>query len=91
MRTYSLAEARDNLTAIVRDVEKITAVELTRRGKAVAVIVSIDEYHRLTRSVGSFSTALERFRQQVDLPDMTLGPDIFEGVRDTDPGREPAL
>ena len=91
MRTYSLAEARDNLTAIVRDVEKITAVELTRRGKAVAVIVSIDEYHRLTRSSGSFSTALERFRQQVDLTDMALGPDIFEGARETDPGREPSL
>jgi prevent-host-death family protein len=90
MRTYSLAEARDNLTAIVRDVEKITAVELTRRGKAVAVIVSIDEYNRLTRSAGSFSTALERFRQQVDLTDMALGPEIFEEVRETDPGREPA-
>lgn len=91
MRTYSLAEARDNLTAIVRDVEKITAVELTRRGKAVAVIVSIDEYHRLTRPAGSFSAALERFRRQVDLTDMASGPDIFEGVRDIDPGREPAL
>ncbi len=91
MRTYSLAEARDNLTAIVRDVEKTAAVELTRRGKPVAVILSVDEYRRLTRPAGSFSTALERFRQEAGLADMALGPERFEGVRDADPGREPAL
>jgi prevent-host-death family protein len=91
MRTYSLAEARDNLTAIVRDVEKTTAVELTRRGKPVAVILSIDEYQRLTRPSGSFSAALDRFRQAASLAELAMGPELFEGVRDADPGREPAL
>jgi len=91
MRTFSLAEARDNLTAIVRDVEMTSPVELTRRGKPVAVILSIDEYHRLTRPAGSFLDALERFRQGTDLDDMALGPEIFENIRDDDPGREPEL
>jgi prevent-host-death family protein len=91
MRAYSLAEARDNLTAIVRDVEKTSPVELTRRGKPVAVILSIDEYHRLTQPAGSFSSALERFREHTDVADMALGPEIFEGIRDADPGREPVL
>lgn len=91
MRTFSLAEARDNLTAIVRDVEMTSPVELTRRGKPVAVILSIDEYHLLTRPTGSFLDALERFRQDMDLDDMALGPEIFENIRDDDPGREPGL
>lgn len=91
MRTFSLAEARDNLTAIVRDVEMTSAVELTRRGKPVAVILSIDEYHRLTQPAGSFLDALERFRQDMDLDDTALGPGIFESIRDDDPGREPEL
>ncbi len=90
LRSYSLAEARDHLTAIVRDVETTAAVELTRRGKPVAVILSIDEYRRLASPVGSFSSALARFRQAVDLAEFDLGPELFEDIRDTEPGREPA-
>lgn len=90
LRSYSLAEARDNLTAIVRDVEKTTAVELTRRGKPVAVIVSIDEYRRLATPAGSFSSAFDRFRETVDLAELELGPELFTAIRDTDPGREPS-
>lgn len=90
MRTYSLAEARDNLTAIVRDVEKTSPVELTRRGKPVAVILSIDEYRRLVTPVGSFFSALEQFREEVDISAFELGPQLFTEIRDADPGREPA-
>lgn len=90
MRTYSLAEARDNLTAIVRDVEKASPVELTRRGKPVVVIISIDEYRRLTAPAGSFSAALDRFREEADLDQLDLGPGLFEDLRDAEPGREPA-
>lgn len=90
MRTYSLAEARDNLTAIVRDVERASPVELTRRGKPVAVIVSIDEYQRLTATGGSFSAALDRFREEAGLDELDLGPELFEDIRESDPGREPA-
>lgn len=89
LRSYSLAEARDSLTAIVRDVETTAAVELTRRGKPVAVILSIDEYRRLAAPSGSFSAAFNRYREQVDLADLDLGPELFEDIRDTDPGREP--
>ncbi|CUS03912.2 Antitoxin component, type II toxin-antitoxin system [Candidatus Promineifilum breve] len=87
--SYSLAEARDHLTAIVRDVEMMTAVELTRRGKPVAVIVSIDEYRRLSAPTESFSAAVARFREEVNLDELDLGPKLFAGIRDTDPGREP--
>ncbi len=91
MRTYSLADARDNLTAIVRDVEKTSRVELTRRGKPVAVILSIDEYRRLITPAGSFSSALARFQEEVDLAALDLGPELFTGIRDADPGRESTL
>lgn len=88
LRRYSLAEARDRLTAIVRDVETTAAVELTRRGKPVAVILSVDEYRRLASPGGSFATALDRFRSAVDLTSLDLGPDVFAGTRDDAPGRE---
>lgn len=88
--SYSLAEARDQLTAIVRAVETTTAVELTRRGKPVAVILSIDEYRRLVAPDGSFSSALVRWRETVDPVGLDLGPELFGAIRDGDPGREPA-
>ncbi len=89
--SYSIAEARDNLTALIREVEATAAVELTRRGKPVAVILSIDEYRRLSSPVESFSSALGRFREQVDVAALALGPELFEDVREADIGREPDL
>lgn len=90
MHSYSLAEARNHLTAIVRRVEKSAAVELTRRGKPVAVILSIEEYHRLAAPRASFASAFAQFRKTVDLAALNLGPQVFADVRDTDPGREPS-
>ena len=41
---YSIAQVRHHITQIVREVEKRTSVEITDKGKSVAVIISIDEY-----------------------------------------------
>ncbi len=43
-RRVSIADARNHLTVLVRDVERGKKVELTRRGKRVAVLMSCDEY-----------------------------------------------
>lgn len=88
LRRYSLAEARDHLTSIVRDVETTAAVELTRRGRPVAVILSVDEYRRLVSPGGSFAAALDRFLAAVDPASLDLEPDVFAGTRDDAPGRE---
>lgn len=46
-KSYSIAEARNDLASIVHDVEGASAVELTRRGRPVAVLLSVEEYRRL--------------------------------------------
>src|SRR4051812_12210118 len=43
----SIADARDRLASLVHDVEEGPAVEITRRGRPVAVLVSYHEYQRL--------------------------------------------
>ena len=43
MRSISIAVARDKLTSITRDVEGGTPVELTRHGRPVAVLLSVEE------------------------------------------------
>lgn len=48
---YSIAQARDQLPQLVHTAEQGTPVELTRRGKQVAVILSAKEYDRLSQKV----------------------------------------
>jgi prevent-host-death family protein len=88
MSQYSIAEARNRFTAIVRDVERGKIVELTRHGRPVAVILSMREYRQLQPAQSDFWAALSLFRQQVDLEPFNTGPDVFEGARDPSPGRQ---
>ena len=87
-RQYSIARARDNLPGIVHEVEKGRPIELTRRGKPVAVIVSIDDYERMTPKRLDFVAAVEEFRRRVDLDASGVTGAEWDGVRDTSPGRE---
>lgn len=44
--TYSIAEARKQFTQIIRNVEESETITVMRHGKAVAVILSIEDYNR---------------------------------------------
>ncbi len=85
---YSIAEARDHLTQLVRDAEKGINVELTRRGKPVAILVSLGEYEKLQKRRMSFWEAFEQFKNEVDLKAIRIEPSTFEGLRDQTKGRE---
>ncbi len=43
-KDYSIAEAKDHFSELVREVEHGGAVKITRRGKTVAVLISEGEY-----------------------------------------------
>jgi len=87
-RRYSIAEARNNLAAIVHDLERKPCVELTRRGEPVAVLLSMPEYQRLLSHKTGFWEAYVTFRNAVDLAQLKIEPGVFEGLRDASPGRE---
>lgn len=44
---YSIAEAKNNLSGLVHEAETGRAVQITRRGKSVARLISEAEYQRL--------------------------------------------
>ena len=67
LKQHSIAQARDRFTSLVRSVERESAVELTCRGKPVAVILSIQEYERLSARQAGFWEAYSAFRERVDL------------------------
>ena len=67
-----IAEARSNLTGLIREVERGKRVELTRRGRRVAVMISCDEYDRLHSARPDLREALRTWRQGL--------PVDFEGI-----------
>ena len=91
MKRYSIAEARDQFAAIVQDVERTAPIEVTRRGKPVAVLISLKEYQQLSAGKQDFWDAYLAFRDQVDLEELAIDPALFEEARDQTPGREVAF
>jgi prevent-host-death family protein len=89
-KRFSIAEARNQFTRLVREVEKAAAVEITRRGEPVAVLLSWREYKRLS-SQEKFWDSYSSFRDQFDLAKLAIEPQIFEGIRDPSPGRQVGL
>lgn len=87
MKTASLAAVRDRFTAFVRDVENEGPVTLTRRGEAVAVLLSIDEYQRLSEARPTFTTAYADFLAKFDPAGDGVTGDEFPAEREGSTGR----
>lgn len=86
MRQCSISNARDSLPSIVREAERGSPVELTRRGKRVAVLLSADEYERLKPPPASLWSAVQQFRARHDLSEIDAA-EVYADVRDRSPGR----
>ena len=87
-KQYSIAEARNHFTAIVHDLETHPSIQLTRRGRPVAVLMSIEEYERLAAGKTGFWESYSAFRAAVDLGSLEIKPETFEGLRERSAGRE---
>lgn len=88
-RRHSIADARNNLPSLVREAESGQAVELTRRGEPVAVLIGRRQYERLVSERRSFSEAYRDFKQEVGLEELEIDPDeVFAAARDTTLGRK---
>ena len=84
---YSVAEARANLPKILDEVELGREIELTRRGKRVAVMISVEEYERLSGRQRDFAKAYETHREKYS----GLERSVLEGLRDKTAGRKVQL
>jgi prevent-host-death family protein len=87
IKRYSIAEARNRFTSLVRDVETAPGVEITRHGEPVAVLLSYRQYQHLSNRQ-DFWDSYESFCKVFDLSTLKIETEIFEDVRDTSPGRE---
>lgn len=90
-KSYTVANARANLSDIVDEVEAGSEVELTRRGKKVAIVVSAATYARLRGERAAFMTAYETFRARHDLAEAGLDRSFARGLRQRDVARQVKL
>ncbi len=65
-KSYTIADGKNQFPAMIRDAEQRGAVEVTRRGKRVAVLLSGAEFDRLTGSQENFWETLQRLRESPD-------------------------
>lgn len=87
-KSVSIDEARHNLAALVQQLEHQPRIELTHRGKPVAVLLSLPEYNCLTAKAQSFWAAYSAFAATVDLPRLKIDLQVFNPVRDRTGGRK---
>lgn len=83
-KTYSIAEARNDLSGVVREAEAGRPVTLSRRGRPVAVVVSASQFAKLAPRRRALAAAIEAFRRDHGawLDDAGWLPE-----RDASPGR----
>jgi prevent-host-death family protein len=90
-KTYSVADARAHLPDILDAVEAGKEIQLTRRGRAVAVVLSPERYEALRRKQADFREAYRTFVGRYSLEEIGLEADFFESVRDRESGRRVRL
>jgi prevent-host-death family protein len=81
MKRVSVAEAKNTLPALLHEAES-DPIEIVRRGKPVAVLLSRAAYDRLRGKHEGVWAALERFRATHDLEDLDA-PSALTGLRDS--------
>jgi prevent-host-death family protein len=86
MKRVSIAEAKQTLPALIHEAERRGEIELTRRGKVVAYIVSAKHHARAPRRtfIESFEAWRDRYREDIgdaplDLPKRRPPRDVVIG------------
>jgi prevent-host-death family protein len=78
-----LREVRDNLGSLLEAVEAGDEIEITRRGKATAVLIGIGALEALrTESSRSFEGSYDRFVRASERHRHGIDPALIEATRD---------
>ena len=90
-REYSIAHVRDHLSEVIHQAEAGEEVTVTRRGKAVAVLLSQRQFDRLRGELTGFWNAYQSFRQTINLESLGIDRQMLADLRDKTPGREVSM
>lgn len=83
MSDVSVADAKTHLTRLLQQVEAGKPVQITRRGRPVAVLLSQAEYQRLAQPRRSFLEFVHEWRAAMAEQGIAFADEHdFEGLRD---------
>ena len=83
----SIAEAKNNLPQYVHKAEEGIDICITRHGKAVAMLVSMDNYQATPQ--GGLFDAIMQWRDQLETIETDLiSDDFIDSLRDKKPARD---
>jgi prevent-host-death family protein len=85
-KQYSVAAAKNQLPAVLHEVESGAAIEITRHGKAIAVLLSVGEYRRLHNGKPDLWEAYQAWRARSGGLDDSDVEAWLSGTRDASPG-----
>jgi prevent-host-death family protein len=92
MSDVSVADAKAHLTRLLQQVETGEPVQITRRSRPVAVLLSQADYQRLVQPRRSFVEFVNEWRAAMADQDAAFAdPQDFEGLRDQGERPEPDL
>ncbi|MGH7284462.1 MAG: type II toxin-antitoxin system Phd/YefM family antitoxin [Polyangiaceae bacterium] len=90
MKDVSIAEARAHFPRIVHEVEKGKTIEITRRGKPVAVLISYAEIERLRgRKKKNFLEIVREWHRRLPPDFEGFTDEELRSLRDRSPGPPP--
>jgi prevent-host-death family protein len=88
-KTFSVTEAKNHLSRLIHHVEEEGPVRLTRRGRPVAVVISVGDYQKFQSSRPGLMEAIAGLRSDLERNALDIDPDeIFGSVRSHEPGRD---
>ena len=87
MNSYSIGDAMNPSTELVQEAERHEPIEITRRGRPVAVLLSIQNYQRLQNARRGFADTYDAFRREHDVTTLDIEPGMFDDMRAQDSGR----
>ena len=92
MAEVSVADARTRLTRLLQKVEAGEPVQIARRGRPVAVLISQADYERLAHARPSFIEFVDTWRTEMREQAVAFASEAdFEGLRDQAERAAPAF
>ncbi len=88
IKKIPVVEAQNEFMSIIHDVENGPAVQLTRHGKPIAVLISARDYESLSNRGDKFKISLKVFRDRMKKDAIEITDADFEGLRDQSAGKE---
>ena len=87
-RSVSVAEAKNNLPSLLREVEQGSIVEITRYGKTVAMVLPERDYRRMAEGGQGFWASLGKVRNIISSEGIVIDENDLGNLRDSLPGRD---